>query len=96
MKNFDKLGFKNYLDAHDDPSVWSSKRLIVQIDSLMQVIHKNDKFRIEGKFQLKYDMIILDESESLLAHINETTMERKEIEIYDFFNTLLNHTAIRS
>ena len=37
MKNFGKLGFKSYLDSYDDPSVWNSKRLIVQIDSLLQV-----------------------------------------------------------
>ncbi|MFM7980829.1 MAG: hypothetical protein ACKPKO_16080, partial [Candidatus Fonsibacter sp.] len=35
MRNFGKLGFKNYLDSHDDPSVWNSPRLIVQLDSLM-------------------------------------------------------------
>ncbi len=79
MKNFGKLGFKNYLHAHDESSVWNSKRLIVQLDSLMQVLRKNDKFLIEGKFQLKYDMIILDESESLLAHLDENTMQKKEI-----------------
>ncbi len=38
-------------------------------------------------------MIILDESESLLAHIDEKTMERKEIEIFSFFNSLLNHSG---
>ena len=59
----------------------------------MQVLHKNDKFLIEGKFQLKYDMIILDESESLLAHLDEKTMEKKEIEIFSFFHTLLNHSG---
>ena len=64
-------------------------RLIVQIDSLMQVLNKKGKYLIEGKFQLKHDMLILDESESLLAHIDEKTMERKEIDIFNFFNTLL-------
>ncbi len=34
-------------------------------------------------------MIILNESESLLAHIDETTMERKEIDIFESFNALL-------
>ena len=91
MRNFGKLGFKNYLDSYDDPSVWNSKRLIVQLDSLMQVLNKNDKYLIEGKFQLKYDMIILDESESLVAHFDETTMQKMEIGIWDFFHTLLNH-----
>ena len=88
MKNFGKLGFKNYLDSYDDPSVWNAPRLIVQIDSLMQILNKNDGFIINGKFKA-YDMIILDESESLLAHIDEKTMERKEIDIFDFFNAIL-------
>ncbi len=87
MKNF-KLGLKNYLDTYDDPSVWNSKRLIVQIGSLMQISNKNDGFITNGKFKA-YDMIILDESESLLAHIDEKTMERKEIEIFEFFNAIL-------
>ncbi len=47
-------------------------------------MNKNDEYLIESKFQLKYDMIILDESESLLAHIKEKTMKRKEIEISNF------------
>ena len=51
----------------------------------MQVFHKNDRF------QAKYDMIILDESESLLAHMDETTMQKKEIEIFNFLHTILNH-----
>ena len=88
MKNFGKLGFKNYLDSYDDPSVWNSKRLIVQIDSLLQVLNKNDGFITEGKFKA-YDMIILDESESLLDHIDGKTMEKKEIDIFYFFNAIL-------
>ena len=89
MKNFGKLGFKSYLDAFEDPSVWNSKRLIVQLDSLMQVLHKNDGFITNRKFK-PYDMIILDESESLLAHLDEKTMEKKEIEIFHLFHALLS------
>ena len=81
MKNFGKLGFKNYLDSYEDPSVWNSKRLIVHIDSPTQVLHKNDKFLIQGMFQLKYDMIILDESESLLARVDGENAKKKDIEI---------------
>jgi len=88
MKNFGKLGFKNYLDSYDDPSVWNSKRLIVQIDSLLQVLNKNDGFITDGKFK-PYDMIILDESESLLDHIDGKTMEKKEIDIFNFFDAIL-------
>ena len=88
MNNFGELGFKNYLDSYDDPAVWNSKRLIVQIDSLMQVLNKNDGFVIDGKFK-PYDMIILDESESLLDHIDGKTMEKKEIDIFNFFDAIL-------
>jgi hypothetical protein len=92
VRNFGKLGFKHDLDQYEDPSVWNAPRLIVQIDSLMQVLHKNDKVLINGEFQITCDMITLDESESLLAHIDEKTMERKEIVFFCFF-TLLNHSG---
>ncbi len=35
-------------------------------------------------------MIIPDESESLLAHFDGKTLEKKEIEIWKFFHYLLN------
>ena len=38
-------------------------------------------------------MIILDESESLLAHIDEKTMEKKEIGIFNFFDALLKQSG---
>jgi len=91
MRNFGKL-FKHYLDSHENPGVWNAPRLIVQIDSLLSVLQKNDKFISSGAFSLKYDMIILDESESLLAHFDEKTMERKEINIWNFFDELLKHS----
>ncbi len=91
MKNFGKLGFKNYLDSFGDPSVWNAKRLIVQVDSLMKVLEKNDKFVMGEGFETKYDMIILDESESLSANFDEKAMQKKEIEICKSFLYLLNH-----
>ena len=30
MRNFEKLKFKNYLDACDDPSIWDAPRVIIQ------------------------------------------------------------------
>ncbi|MFM7988586.1 MAG: hypothetical protein ACKPKO_55665, partial [Candidatus Fonsibacter sp.] len=45
-------------------------------------------------FNLRYDMIILDESESLLAHFDEQTMTgKKEIGIWNFFDELLKHSG---
>ena len=48
------------------------------------MLHTRDKFLIEGKLQLKYDAIILDESESSLAHLDEKTVEKNEIDISNF------------
>ena len=65
--------------------------MIVQLDSLTHVLHKNDGF-IANRRLKPYDMIILGESESLLAHLDEKTMEKNEIEIFNLFNTLLSHS----
>ncbi len=93
MRNFGKLGFKNYLDSNDDPSVWNTPRLIVQFDSLMHIFTRSDDVLNGEGFQLRYDMIILDESESLLAHFDEQTMSGKEIGIWNFFDDLLKHSG---
>ena len=89
MRNFGKLGFKNYLDSHDDPSVWNAPRLIIQLHSLMNIFTRSDDVLNGEGFNLRYDMIILDESESLIAHFDEQTMSGKEIGICNFFDELL-------
>ena len=43
MRNFESLGFANYLDAYDNPKTWDSPKLIVQYDSLMKVRDKKYK-----------------------------------------------------
>ena len=92
MRNFGKLGFKNYLDSYDNPRVWESPRLIVQVDSLLNLIYRNEEVVSGEAFQMDYDMIVLDESESLLCHFDEKTMENKEICIWRFFDELLKHS----
>ena len=89
-RNFRSLGFANYLDAHDDPSVWNSPRLIVQLDSLRNVMLKSDDYLMTGEWNGRYDLIVLDESESLLAHLDEGTMEGKAIETFEFMDGLLS------
>ena len=61
--NFSQLGFKNYLDACDDPDIWDAPRLILQIHSLMNLMYNNGDFINDNGFDLKYDMVVLDESE---------------------------------
>ena len=87
-RNFKVLGFKNYLDGHDDPKVWNADRLIVQFDSLLKVMN-TDQHLLTGTFNGKYDMIVLDEIESLLMHMDGETMKGKEIQTFNFFDALL-------
>ena len=45
----------------------------------MNVLYKNDTYICEGRFDLKYDLSISGEPESLLSHFDKKTMEIKEI-----------------
>ena len=87
-RNFKALGFKNYLDGQDDPKVWNADRLIVQFDSLLKVMNTEENL-LTGTFNGKYDMIVLDEIESLLMHMDGETMKGKEIQTFNFFDALL-------
>ena len=66
-------------------------RLIVQLDSLWNVMLKNDRFIASESFDFRYDLIVLDESESLLNHFDGGTMENKEIGIWGLFDEILKH-----
>ena len=92
MRSVSELSFANYLDSYETPSVWNCPRLIVQLDSLWYVLNKNERFISTGKFDLSYDMVILDESESLLSQFDEKTMEGKEIKTWGLFDEMLKHS----
>jgi len=65
--DFNPFGFESYLDC-DEPNL--ANRIICQIDSLLRLLTKN---------QLPtYDLIIYDESESTLNHINAGTLKDKK------------------
>ncbi len=77
MRNFKKPGFKNYLDSYDDPRAWEVDRLILQVDSLLNVIVKNSDVMNGEALDLSYDLIAQDEPESLLSHFDEKTLQNK-------------------
>ncbi|MFM7979356.1 MAG: hypothetical protein ACKPKO_08585 [Candidatus Fonsibacter sp.] len=84
MKNFGKLDFKNYLDSYDDPNVWDAPRLIVQVDSWLNVVFKSDAGLNGGPFELSYGLIVLGERESLISHFDEGTMNNKDVDTWCF------------
>ena len=93
VRNFWKLGFKSYLDSYDDSSVWNAPSPHRPARQPHAHLYEDDDVLSGEGFQLRYDMIILDESESLLAHFDEQTMVRKEIGIWNFFDELLKHSG---
>ena len=85
VRNFGKLQFKYYLDACNDTSTWDVPRLRIHIDSLMNIRLNDGSFMHGNEFKLRYDMIVLDESDSLMNHFDEGTVTHTEIEIWYFF-----------
>ena len=54
------------MDACDDPDIWGTPRLILHIDSLINLMYNNGDFINYNGFDLKYDMVVVDASESVL------------------------------
>jgi len=79
---FSEFGFANYLDK-----IFDANRLICQLDSLPGTL-------IEYKFDdvtvfPKYDLVICDEIESLLAHFSSTFIGEKQ-KLFDLFVDILH------
>ena len=82
LNNFKDFGFKSYLDNDFD-----SDRSIIQIESLMRL--SND-FIDEYTEQInQYDLIIVDEIESVLNQFNSPTFKNKSKETFEYFTELL-------
>ena len=70
--SYSKLGITNYLNPFYDPN-----RLICQIESLHKLLN-DDYFIGEDKIIPEYDLVVLDEIESILAHMRSSTILNKE------------------
>ena len=86
LNNFKDYGFKSYLDND-----YYSDRLIIQIESL-QKLSDND-FIDEYTEQIKqYDLIIIDEIESVLNQFNSPTFKNKSKETFEYFTEILRYS----
>ncbi len=74
---FEKFGFSNYLESNN---INQANRVICQIDSLPRLMQNN--------LLPKYDLVIYDESESLLNHINSSTLKDKRSIIFDIMQEI--------
>jgi hypothetical protein len=89
MKTFSELGFYNYLDKANFST--KNKRLIVNIDSL-HLLKETYNFFTEKSNLKQFDLIILDECESLLKHFESSLMNSNKDYIYSIFHDLINNT----
>lgn len=76
---YEELKFTNYLDVRDSKKLNDHNRLIISLESLNKLFLHDVK---------AYDIIILDECESLLTHFFSSTVKIKR-ECYENFITLL-------
>jgi len=79
MSDFNKLGFKNYLDKSNKVNYYTSK-LIISLDSLEKItLQQNEEIIIP-----KYDLVICDEIASLLSHFSYQNIHNVE-KVYRIF-----------
>lgn len=64
-------GFKNYMDTDYKYDLYKYDKVIVQLDSLTRLVNMNNSEISQ------YDMIIMDEIESLLSHLSSKTIGEK-------------------
>jgi hypothetical protein len=69
--------------------IQQSKRLIIQLDSLVRLNYQ-DYITLEN-YLPSYDLIVVDEMEGILNHFNAKTLKRKE-ETYDILTRLIQET----
>jgi len=92
--NFGQLGFVSY-QATDIDNPLKSSRLICQLESLLKVQHVNEadnrsSYRDTYEVNKTYDIIVLDELESVLNQFYSETMKGKSVAIFRYLKELIN------
>jgi len=83
FNNFKRIGFTSYLDKK-----YKNDKIICQVDSLTHIPTEN----INGLEVIKtFDLIIMDECESILYHYNSTTLKQKEY-VYDLMYGMIKNS----
>jgi hypothetical protein len=85
-----RLGLQNYLTA-ETASLHGVPRLSIQLDSLARLLQPGQGD--DGLFVLPrpYDVVIIDEIESLLTHFTSTTMQDKALLCWRIFESVLSN-----
>jgi hypothetical protein len=88
-RNFKDAGFISYLDKEHFTK--SEKKIIINMDSL-KCLQLHTSFFNSTLIIQKYDLLILDEIESLLNHFESSLMDDKRNDVYNIFCKLIIDT----
>lgn len=83
----DIQGLRHYIKNHGD----LGNRVVIQIDSLPKLVESRDDGSTQAR---RYDIVILEEVESLLAYMSSSTLAPKRQLIWSFFYYIINHAKL--
>ena len=83
--NFKNLGFKSYQDGE-----YNADKLIIQLESVIKLDKNNDGFIDEfNKIVPQYDLIIIDEVESVLNQFDSPTFKGYNKETFEYLEEII-------
>lgn len=78
-------------------SLYNSTRLSIQLDSLLRLAVQNEEdghegdanWRSKGVFRGSFDVVVIDELESLLAHLSSSTLSKSVVLVWEILQTIV-------
>jgi hypothetical protein len=87
MYSFDDFGFKDYRDANCK----ETNKLIIQLESINKI--KPSFLFVDEEFEIpKYDLVIIDEVESILQQFNSETFKGESKSAFEFINAIIKNS----
>ena len=87
MSSFSELGFKDYRDAICN----ETNKLIIQLESINKI--KPSFLFLDEEFEIpKYDLVIIDEVESILQQFNSETFQGESKNAFEFIDAIISNS----
>ena len=87
MSSFSELGFQDYRDTKCN----ETDKLIIQLESINKI--KPSFMFVDDEFEIpKYDLIIIDEVESILQQFNSETFQGESKNAFEFIDAIISNS----
>ena len=88
LGSFSGEGFTSYLDGY-----FNANRLIIQLESLLQLSNNYENYLDEEYDRVgKYDLVIIDESESILKHFDSPHFKERNRETFRYLEAIIKNS----